>query len=181
MGMESYFIQLLPSTVIIIKDKKGCNQLGGKGEVTSKEILEKLNDWYKITYDRDNDTIIDNTIKIYFEDVDGYVQTITLAGCFSWYDESISLIYEISFKINGIQKSRFYHPLRMESELISEEDFKRDLKNIYLEKYNAFKKQFPWSNNKVPPGYMFYSQALNKKENMIRILKKAIGRKPTEP
>lgn len=161
MGAESYFITLLPTGISpAIID--GANGFKGKTDIKVKDFIEKIKQMkYPIKSIKEENWFwfaIDDAIVMRLEHQDGWIQALSLEGCFSWYVEGLQLCYEITRSINdNILKVQVYHPLLgLNFTLGTIEEFLIQVKNVYQDKYERFIREFGEIHGKVQPGMPFF-------------------------
>lgn len=171
MGLESYFVQLIPEGVYPIQ-KDGINCFNGHSKLEITEFLEWIDRVEKVTSQKYLQFLYDEAIKINIGEELGYVKEITLEGCFAWYPDGLSLCFQFIRTIETFFEIQVYHPGGLNFKVTSEDDFIEKVSNIYLKKYEEFVKRFGCLSLKVLPGDYFYDTYTKqrKKNFWLRLL-----------
>lgn len=156
MGMESYFVQVLPLGVSPVK-VNDCNSFQGHCSMTLVNLIQQLSMTIKVQAMGKAEYIVEEAIKLTIGVEDEYVRDITLEGCFSWYKEGLKLCYAIIRNISAIMDDiTVYHPGELYFKVSTEEEFLAKITELYQAKHAAFNAQFNAIELKVPPGKSFY-------------------------
>lgn len=173
MGLESYFITLLPP------DTKPLNidgNIGFKGEshITVDKFIKEISICYDLKQIKEKEWYwfkVEDIIVMRIEYQDKWLNAVSLEGSFSWYEESLRKCYNISQTINNIFDVIVYHPFGLEFKLGSEEEFLSRIKEIYQHKYQLFLKQFGGLNIKVAPVDFYEALNTNRLKKLINSIR----------
>lgn len=180
MGMESYFIHLIPEGVEPFRVDEGggfaSTGFRGKSLIEANTIVDKivigLAGKPVGKSHSQSKLVVDDAIETLIDDEDGFFQKATLVGCFAWYDEGLSTCYQISCVINNCIAVRVYYPEFVT--LDDEEGFRQAIQMAYQSKYQEFLQTFEGIRAKVLPGkdfYEFYRQSKNPLRRVLRVIK----------
>lgn len=167
MGMESYFIQVLPIGVMPIK-KDGCNDFDGHSSITYRELFDNLRISTSIQKKSETSIIIDNALILSVDAEGDYVISITIEGCFAWYSEGLKLCFTTIQSIDSIiENITIFHPGGLHFGLGNENEFIQKIMSYYQPKYDEFTEQFGGIQMKVLPGSPFYDAYMKNKRKSI--------------
>src|SRR5690554_6640626 len=163
MGLESFFITLLPPNIepVLID---GNISFSGESHITINSFIEKISNHYSLKQIKEKEWywfIVKDVIVMRIEYRDKWFNAVSLEGCFSYYEENLQICYDIAQTIkNLIFDVTVYHPSGLSFRLGSKEEFFSLIKDIYQDKYQLFLKHFGEFKIKVTPE-RFY-EALSK-------------------
>lgn len=170
MGMESFFINVIPSGIKPIKKGDGFFY-EGKSKILKEDVLKRINEIYKVNNIQENEYSIDKVVKLCIEVNEGFVVYFNFEGCFAWYKESLELIYSLIKLINENSISvTIFHPLGLLCDLGTKIEFIENIEKLYEKKYYEFKKQFGELKFKVMPGKAFYKEYKRRKSLFYKIV-----------
>lgn len=174
MGMESYYINLVPIGVKMVKGDETYRFVGRcNKEVT--EIVRLLKEGGYLL-DKKDDLLyeLDNILSLRFSCEDSLVKTITIQGCFTWFEDGVKLIYNLSDYLNKEVLSIYINFAFGEDFYItSETDFYNRITEGYKEKFEEFTKMYGTKKIKQTVG-KFYSKS-NRTDGTISKIKKLLG------
>jgi len=163
MGMESYFIQVLPQGVIPVK-KDGCNSFDGQSSISYTELFDNLRLNTSIQKNSETSIIIDNVLILSVDSEGINFGSITIEGCFAWYSEGLKLCFATIKAIDSIIGNiTIFHPRGLYFGLGNEDEFIQKVMSCYQGKYDEFVKQFRGIQTKVLPGQPFYDAYMKHK------------------
>ncbi len=178
MGLESYFLHLLPESVeptsVEIGNGFTATDFKGRSSVDVSAVIKEIK--FRLAkahlsnefLPAQNKFIVDKAIEMSIDSEAGFFQKVTLAGCFSWYDPGLRLCYQLAQIVNDCVNVRAYHQ-SLETIPIKDEDaFLRAMQDIYQNQYQSFLKTFGEIKAKTLPGEDFY--------NYYRYSKSVLGR-----
>jgi hypothetical protein len=161
MGLESYFLHLLPNEVTSVQVNEGhgftSTTFAGKSPVAASVIIGKIETTLPSKLHCQNKLVVDDAIKVVISVEDGLFQKVTLIGCFAWYDEGLSLCYQIACVIDSCIEIQVYHQLTGRTPLKGEMEFQQTVKGIYQEQHQSFVQTFGHIRKKILPGKDFYN------------------------
>ena len=95
MGMESYYIEIIPNSVSIHK-KDNIRKFEGVSNIKVSELIDHLHKIeLTITQKKENIFIIDEAIQLQIIEKGKNVQVISLQGCFAWFEEGLDICFYI--------------------------------------------------------------------------------------
>lgn len=178
MGLESYFLHLLPEAVepIPVDVGDGFTATGFKGRSAAevswvvRELKIRLAEAHLSSefLPDQNKFVVDKAIEMSVESEDGFFQKVTLVGCFSWYEEGMKLCYQLAHMVNECVSVRAYHQSLGIVPIRDENAFLHTIQSIYENQYESFLKTFGIFKVKTLPGKDFY--------NYYRHSKSVLGR-----
>jgi len=166
MGMESYYIDIIPNGVRVCMEDD-VRRFEGKSKVRTSEfinglqrLLLPLSSNMKYFY------IVDETIQLQIIVKDKYVQAIILQGCFTWFEEGLEICFNIvEFIITSLMEvdvSVFGKTVNY----IDVNSFKKTVIELYKEKFEYFKDYLADYKVKIPPcDFYSYREKYIKKKN----------------
>lgn len=169
MGMESFYLELIP-TDVSISYVNDVRKFEGKSDLSS---LDFYNSFVKINLPinskKDNSIIIDKAIHLQIIEKEQKVQTILLQGCFTWFIESLPLCYTV---VRFIKSNIFDVKLNILGEEIQADDydsFQAAIIDLYKEKYEYFNTHLANFRAKILPSdfYKYRKNYLRKKNNIF--------------
>jgi len=159
MGLESYFIHLLPKGVIPIRVDIGdgftATDFRGKSAVKASSIVEAIQMALPCRFNQDK-LVVDESIEVWISGEKDLFQKATLVGCLAWYDEGLKLCYQISCVINQCVQVQAYQQVMGFVSLDSEEIFYQSIRDTYQKQYQAFIGTFGDIKAQVLPGRDFH-------------------------
>lgn len=160
MGMESFFFHLVPNGVRPIMTK-GLNSFDGTANMSLVELKERLSKCnYTLTCkgrsDHQKVWVLDDSLLFKASHVNGYLQEITIEGCFSWFEECIQYCYKVIISVNWILPIRFYYPSEAVKPLSEIQDFEQQLWELHGVRFNRFNEVFGEMDERLLPGDEFY-------------------------
>lgn len=161
MGMESFFVILLPANVSQGKNQYGSIIYTGKSQISSDKFIQFLiNSVPSIKPDSDypEKLVLNDIINIAIEkDENGDLKFLTLEATLFYFEEGIKFFYNLSSLIKQSFPVFLFHPALGNMKDIIFEDFKKSIMNFYREKYEIFISTFGKVENgtNVLPGKSF--------------------------
>ncbi len=160
MGAESFFIHAKAINAQI-DTNKFITLLSSNDYIVEHNIRYNV-PWYAIN----------GILKLQFSLENASLQGFSLEGCFSWYDESLELIYQIVKLINDkLMPIEIDQPVSMESKkLLDKERFLNTVRGFYEGKYKYFSDLFKGARFKSLPDKDFYNEYKRRKSPLFKIL-----------
>lgn len=162
MGMESYFLKLQPSEA-------------SQHECISKDTLvQRMVNHGLILRQLGQDYLLDQAFIVRAADVNDCWSEISLEGCFSWFEESLSRCFDMIQIVNSeITEVQIFQP---DNVLIpmSKEIFMDKSKKFYSDKFRQFQLRYGDMNVKLSPDKPFYDYV--KKLGKRTLLQKLFGK-----
>lgn len=140
MGMESYNIIVLLNGVSI-KYEDCYQKLIGKSVVKLLEIEARLRD-IGVQHIQDLKWIYDDYLELFIYQGDGYFQGIEIKGCLSWLNGGVNDSFKIINDLKEWYDKVEIYILGQKVEISREEEFYKNLYELYNEKIKLFNKQF---------------------------------------
>lgn len=167
MGMESFFVMLLPKGINMIKDKDRIIKYIGKSNLRTNNIISIIKKNYKISEESNlyiKSYVLEEFINIKFNEEGEELKDISLEICFFHFEEGLKKIYEIGKLLENKCGVRLFHPGLGLLNDPSFKEFENRIKEFYGNKYANFKKQFGElkENKKVLPNKDFVDYLENK-------------------
>ena len=143
MGMESFFIMLLPEGIEEEKDQFGIRKYVGDSKINKESYDDFLNQQLEV---KDNIykefVVIKKTI-----DDNKKIQQVSLECCFYHYSEGLKYIIEFWDSIKEKLPLRLFHPAIGFISNSNTDEFIKKIKDFYNSKYQAFVEEFGEDSN----------------------------------
>ena len=182
MGLESYFIVLLPEKVRPAKKNK-YNAFEGCSDMLISDFIRQLKDVELEINILFKDSVlcelaVDNMLKMSCGIEQNYLREIIIEGCFASFQENIQFCFHTASIIhNKIISVSFYHPaIGYSLGFESQDEFIDLFMNIYINKIENFRKTFGDVKFKSLPGTSFYNalRKHNRKKVFLSLFKRNI-------
>lgn len=168
MGMESFFVVVLPKEVKCVKTENGSNSYIGSSNLQRTEMLKLIRQNFLVNDKKTTaDTFsLNELVEMDFNcTVDDKVINLVLEICFYHYDIGIQIVFELYELLVGEYDSiRLFHPRVGYISCSSLRDFKDTMDSIYKNKCQTFKNEYGIlsNNDKVLPGKNFDDYVMKK-------------------
>ncbi len=173
MGMESYYVDILPKNVKFYMDGD-IRKIEGVSSFNLSEFVMQIQKLQlPIRLKNENIFIIDEAIQLQLILTNQNIQVITLQGCFTWFEEGIELCYNI---VRFIKTNIFEVDVSVLNEdinLDNEVEFKKNVIELYNEKFEYFRKYLADFKAKILPCdfYDYRKKILKEKTSIISKVK----------
>lgn len=167
MGLESYFVPLVPTSAL---PDNGNSTLVAKSHLRVSAFIEKLSMTPYALTKRNWRFVVDEILFMSVESEGESLRTITLEGCFSCFEESLHLCFQVAQSINAnIIAVRVLHPAGLDFSLGSESEFCSKVRSLYHDQLQGFIEQFGPVKFRSLPGTQFY-QSIHRKARTRKAL-----------
>lgn len=150
MGMESFRVDMFFDKIYSIEEIK---------EIIASRYNTKTA-YYTVFFVKKykkNEYWVENTLRLYFNSGDDY-NYLCMEGCFSNYNINLELTYQIYELLNSNFKPfvKLKDVLNPNKELLSYENYEKNVKNFYKSNYNNFLEKYNLKDVPILPGESFY-------------------------
>lgn len=165
MGMESFFIRLLPKGIKRVIDESqpfDTFRYVGETNLSTDEFAEILTSLGETCIHRGNGSYeLNNSIILSLQSNNDDVKEIALEGCLSWYDDCINEMYRLTELINThILEISLNYPEVSEG-IPARSEFATLVQQGTEIKYRAFLERYGSIQIKILPGKHFYEFVRN--------------------
>lgn len=139
MGMESYYVNLVPFGVKMVKGDETYKFVGRSNKEINEIVMLLKEGGYLLAKKDDFMYEIDSTLSIRFSCEESFVKTMMIQGCFTWFEEGTKLIYSLSNYINReIMRIYINFAFGEDFDITNETDFCKKITEGYKEKFEEF-------------------------------------------
>jgi len=165
MGMESYFVNLIPEGV---KSSKvdNINEFKGQSKLRLKQVSDLVDSHFKLKKYAKDEHILEDVLFLRISHEKNILKALSIEGSLSWFEEGLRIIFRLYelLRENALN-IRISHPSQTEINTRCEKEFISAMRDIYKDKYVHFKENIMHSKACVLPGGHFYYYLLHNKND----------------
>lgn len=174
MGMESYYVNLVPTEVKMVKGDETYSFVGKSNKEINELVITLKEGGYLLVKKDDFLYELDNVLSIRFSCEDSLVKTMAIQGCFTWFEDGVKLIYNLSNYINKEVMGIYVNfAFGEDFDITNETDFCKRITEGYKEKFEEF--SIMYGTQKIKQSVREFYSKRNKTGGTISKIKKLLG------